>query len=254
MACMLRRLYNNPLREKQISAQAETKKKERNMITREKSKACNIETPIGGFMSKPMARENNKVKNALIFDLPAITTCPNCEGCKRKCYALVQQKMYDATRAKRELNYYLLLNYPKFMAEQIESQFQQEREKRGKRFFTVRLHASGDFFSAKYVKFWEGIAKNNKDFLFYGYSKAFAVFPELDALNRLENVNIVNSILPSNEINFGSLEYCLKKFDELKKMDKKVVLCPCGIDKSAKCGLTCTKCHWCEYCLIVEHK
>lgn len=205
-------------------------------------------------MSRPMARENKKVKSALVFDLPAVTTCPNCKDCKCKCYALVQQRMYQDTKAKRELNYYLLLNYPEFMQEQIGAQLQHERTKRGKRFYTVRLHASGDFFSSQYIKFWERIAKDNKDFLFYGYSKTFGIFPELETLNKLKNVNIVNSILPDNKINFGALEYCLKKFDELRKANKKVVLCPCGIDKRAKCGLTCTKCHWCEYCLIVEHK
>lgn len=214
----------------------------------------------GVFASLPMARENNKVKDSFIFDMPAILTCPNCETCAGNCYARVAQNMYEATKLKRWLNLYLFLEYPDELKKQINKQLARERVKRGKRFFQVRIHSSGDFFCQSYINFWHEIARENPDFTFFFFTKAEKLFDFSEFL-ALENVKRISSLLPDNDKNFGPESFIQEK---LAKFGNKVAVCPCHnpkmerIEKDGNIKIECMReCKVClknKYVLIYEHK
>ena len=111
------------------------------------------------------------------------------------------------------------------------------------KFKVVRIHESGDFYSIEYVEKWDNIAKQLPQVKFYAYTKRN--FVQFTA----NNVNIVNSLLPDGNINYGDLEY-------VKVMAKmhNVPVCPVTLKaKNAKCGLTCTLCQHVKSMLFVIH-
>ena len=75
---------------------------------------------------------------------------------------------------------------------------------------------------------------------------------ELNALNALENVNIVKSIVPGCGFNFGHCNYILDTYYKLISEGEKPFICRCGIDKNQHCN-NCTKCSTCKYVLFIEH-
>ena len=96
---------------------------------------------------------NIKLKGILVWDLPAVTTCPACEDCKGACYAVKAQLLYPMTMLFRWTNLLLYLVAPKWTALQIINQI----EKRSHGYNHLRIHASGDFFDQEYVLWWAGI-------------------------------------------------------------------------------------------------
>ena len=113
----------------------------------------------------------------------------------------------------------------------------------------LRIHASGDFFSADYIEAWREIVKASPAVLFWTYTKNRAAEEAFDDLN---NINIVKSIIPGYGFNFGPCGYILKVYKALRELEKPVYICRCGIDKNQHC----TNCHGCaknEYVLFIEH-
>ena len=57
----------------------------------------------------------------------------------------------------------------------------------------VRIHDSGDFYSVDYLNKWVQIAKDNKDVIFYAYTKSIPFFKLTKEMN-------TNFLLPKNLI------------------------------------------------------
>lgn len=95
---------------------------------------------------------------------------------------------------------------------------------------------------------WTNIALVFSDKHFYSYTKVFNKY-SFNGFLSLKNTNIVNSILPDNSINYGSLKYVVNKAKQFN-----IDICPYGIIKeSVKCGDTCCKCLHNEYMLFLKH-
>ncbi len=138
---------------------------------------------------------NAKLKNRLIFSLPAGKTCPGAVFCKSfavvqddnkrkiqdgpqtefRCFAASSEVQYDAvfqTRAKNmELLFESVINGS--MVDLINESIQHYRKKKTK---LVRIHESGDFFSRGYLNAWIEVARINPDLDFYCYSKSLDFF------------------------------------------------------------------------------
>lgn len=124
---------------------------------------------------------NAKVKNAIIFDLPAGQTCPGAEKClamvksgkiwdgprqEFRCYAASIEVLYKNVHAKRTRNLDILKGKTKNeMASII-------KESLPIKFGILRIHSSGDFFSQDYFDAWLETIKKNKNILFYAYTKS----------------------------------------------------------------------------------
>ncbi len=181
----------------------------------------------GGFITpKRLTNGNGKLHGVLVFDLPAVLSCPNCKDCKSSCYALQAQKQYADCRVFRLTNLHLAVFNIKLLQSLIEKQL------KGAKTNVVRIHSSGDFFSQEYIDMWTSIMKKFPDKKFYAYTKVDNIFK----FKKLSNFNLITSFI-NGKLNFGDMEYC----NDLKKRFK-AFICPCGIDKSVKCGIDCNYC------------
>ena len=110
----------------------------------------------------------------LNFSIPAYksldgkVTCPFAKDCVKYCYAQRgnyrfsnvkkgQQKRYELTKTD---NFVPIMN----------ANIMLERPTH------VRIHDSGDFYSIKYLNKWIQIARDNKDVIFYAYTKSIKFF------------------------------------------------------------------------------
>ena len=149
-----------------------------------------------------MSKGNKKLKNTLIFDLPAGKTCPNANECKSyvvmnakgktelkdgknnifRCYAASQENQYPNVYKARKYNLDLI---KKFL---ISDAFKNDKintidliNKSIQKHITkninkVRIHSSGDFFSGEYLRAWFAVARLNPQLKFYCYSKSLHLF------------------------------------------------------------------------------
>jgi len=184
----------------------------------------------GGFITpKRLTNDNGKLHGILTFDLPAVLSCPNCASCKSTCYALQAQMQYPDTRVFRLTNFHLATFNLNKLQTLIEAQLS------GTSIKVVRLHSSGDFFSQKYIDMWANIISKFPKKRFYTYSKVKKMF-DFSYITSLTNFNLITSFI-SGFLNYGDMEHC----QTLKKRFK-AFICPCGIDKTAKCGINCNYC------------
>jgi hypothetical protein len=207
---------------------------------------------------------NVKLKGILVWDLPAVTTCPSCASCKSACYAVKAQVRYPMTMAFRWTNLLLYLLDPVWLEKRIIEQI----VKRSRGYTSLRIHASGDFFDQDYVDWWEGIVRYLRaQTLFgtahiYAYSKAEAVV-DLSGLES-QGVNIVSSILPGGGINFTpslkpeGLQEAREMMRQANEAGAGAIICPATIKESIKCGEkrwggSCTHCLHHRYTVFVRH-
>ena len=126
----------------------------------------------------------NENTNFLIWNLPAIKTCPFAtEHCKKACYALKAEKQYkkDCPKARREnLEASKSDDFVNAMVSVILARVRGMR----KRNLIVRIHESGDFYNKAYALKWLEIARkcehidgtNGKKVTFIAYTKSFPYF------------------------------------------------------------------------------
>jgi len=125
-------------------------------------------------MKKTSKENKSKILN---FSIPAFktkagkTTCPFAGGCQKYCYAqkgnytrfpIVQELMEQKYLLSKQENFNTLMN----------------EEIKKKKPTHVRIHDSGDFYSPEYLNKWVTIAKQNKDVIFYAYTKSIKFFTE----------------------------------------------------------------------------
>ena len=193
--------------------------------------------------SNRLVKGNMKLYNILIFDMPAVETCLNCEDCKDKCYALKASRLYPFVSIFRKTNLALFntrrLELKRLIIEQLETT----------KIDTIRIHSSGDFFSQEYISFWKDIIKLFPNKKFYCYTKVRNIF-DFSELDCLTNMNIIDSVINDIHLNFGSIGYC-----ETLKEKYNSFICPATKNKDTKvrCGLNCSYCVTEKNVCFVEH-
>jgi len=104
-------------------------------------------------------------KTTLIWNLPAIKTCPNStEECRKWCYARKAERIYPQVLPFRERN--LELSKRKDFVDIIINNL-----KKLKNWNTLRIHESGDFYSREYFENWNDIISEFPNKIFYAYTK-----------------------------------------------------------------------------------
>ena len=189
---------------------------------------------FNGYYISPnrLVKGNSKLYNILIFDLPAVETCLNCNDCKTKCYALKAQRQYTDTRIFRSTNLAL------FNDSAIQLKYLIVNQLNSTKITTVRIHSSGDFFNQEYINFWEGIVYQFPNIKFYAYTKV-AELLDFSKIESLPNFNLISSFVGEYQLNFGSLQYC-----EMLHTNHDTFICPAtkSSDIKFRCGLNCNYC------------
>lgn len=105
------------------------------------------------------------------FDLPAVLTCPGrTSACERACYARGGRFHFDSVQERFAWCYEQSL-LPDF-ADRV------RRELRRRGLLVVRLHVSGDFYSAEYAEKWLSVMRRLPKTRFYFYTRSWRV-PEV---------------------------------------------------------------------------
>ena len=112
---------------------------------------------------------NSKLKDIIIWNLPAIDTCPGAtEACKSYCYATKgHSKLHAGVAGNRNWEFSKKDYFVDAMIAFIDSR------KEG----YVRIHEAGDFYSAEYLDDWLAIARDCDDKVFYAYTRSHDLFP-----------------------------------------------------------------------------
>lgn len=161
------------------------------------------------------SKGNSKLgKHILIFNLPAGKTCPGADKClawaqdnngKRsivhgpnmefRCFAACSEAMFPDAYNSRQHNWdtvkNLLKQFPVGVAGKMFSD--DLRANMTKNTTHVRIHESGDFYSADYFAMWMHVARLNKDLTFYAYSKNLPMILEYGMENLPSNFYITAS-------------------------------------------------------------
>lgn len=140
---------------------------------------------------------NNAKVRWLIWNLPAIVTCPFAtDHCKKACYARKSERVYPNVIKSREKNYMETLK-DDFVARMIATieYYLNSRAYKGK-LMLVRIHESGDFYSEKYALAWVEIInhfRDNKNVRFMCYTKSLPYFENVD-INSMKNFSFIASV------------------------------------------------------------
>lgn len=183
---------------------------------------------------------NHKLANTtLVWNIPAIKTCPNCSACKDLCYARKAERLYPKCLPCRERN--LAASKRSDFVQDMIHLIDQSVKRYGIKVF--RIHESGDFYSQAYADKWSDIAAALPEIQFWAYSKS----PHRPVA---KNINIVESIMPDGSLNFGNKEHII---DLAKRYH--ATICPYGLTKETdwRCGRECTACQRKQYVLFLKH-
>lgn len=134
-----------------------------------------------------LTRGNGKLGEGIhAWSMSAVETCPGRSTlCERVCYArsgrfrtqLLQERLAE--------------NLDAALADDFVRRMTKEIRRRG--VHTLRIHVSGDFFSADYARKWLVIARRSPYTTFYAYTRSWRVpeiAPTLEELARLRNVRL----------------------------------------------------------------
>jgi len=206
---------------------------------------------------------NLQLKGILVWDLPAVTTCPSCADCKAACYAVKAQILRPLTMAFRWTNLLLYLLDPPSLKSMILTQIL----KRNRGYTSLRIHSSGDFFEQEYVDWWVDIVSDlnrlRPGMTIYAYSKAQG---QVDLSGLVgQGVNILSSILPDGTLNFTRSKLPKGKAEALEmaraanEAGAGAIICPATLRKGFKCGEKrwggsgCVHCLHHRYAVFVRH-
>ncbi len=168
-------------------------------------------------------------KGTMIFNIPAIQTCPfRTPLCEKACYALKAERLYPNVLPAREHNLAIIRKgqFKPLMLEAIKTNY--------KKIKTIRIHESGDFFSQSYLDDWFAIAREFPEFIFYAYTKSFYLTFDAKPVNF---VLIASFDETTDELRLNHYNAKREQFDNTFTI----------VDKAAKasCIADCSKCNMC---------
>lgn len=176
--------------------------------------------------------------------------CGTCAGTCAGCYALNAERQYkDTVRPARIRNYKVAAGDPEIFKARIIAEIEKRLRARvapKNVLRAIRVHESGDFFSASYVRAWRDIAAyflvKAPALRFYAYTKRLnekgALATAVRELATMDNFTIIDSCSAAGRcglVNYGTIEELRPAIDAGAK------LCPCHVDAQA-CGRTCFYC------------
>ena len=129
-----------------------------------------------------LTRGNGKLGESIhAWSIPAVTTCPGRSSlCEVACYATGGRFRTHAIQVR------LAENLDAALADDFVPRVVAEVRRRG--VHVLRVHVSGDFFSAEYAAKWLAIARRCRRTRFSGYTRSWRVPEVVPALARLAAV------------------------------------------------------------------
>lgn len=186
---------------------------------------------------------NNAKVRWLIWNLPAIVTCPFAtDHCKKACYARKSERVYPNVIKSREKNYTETLK-DDFVARMIATieYYLNSRAYKGK-LMLVRIHESGDFYSEKYALAWVEIInhfRDNKNVRFMCYTKSLPYFENVD-INSMKNFSFIASV-------WDDTTDAMKEL--IKKNDYRVYTAVTSFENTNYSQCRCSDCAHCMKCV-----
>lgn len=140
---------------------------------------------------------NRKLGRSILhFDLPAgpEASCPGAsEYCAAVCYARKGHYTFPSVQDKYAANLAALHSGALESALRLELDALVPST-------VIRLHTSGDFLSAAYVRMWQRLAASHPALIFYAYTRSWRVarmLPALESLRQLANFTLWASADPT---------------------------------------------------------
>jgi len=169
-------------------------------------------------------------------------TCPlSCKG----CYGTTNNYQYNSTKYYLIMRTRLLRNHPDLYFKLVAIQLTYQHYEK------LRIHAVGDFIPGE-ARGFRDVLVNFPGVKTWTYTKVNEDNEDIKALNALPNCNVVKSIIPGHGFNYGTVAYVANMYYYLKRNNKSVWICRCGIDPEQHCS-DCDGCSSHEYVLFLEH-
>ncbi len=185
------------------------------------------------------SKGNRKLsKDVLIWNLPAIKTCPGSSTeCRKYCYALKAERLYPSARNSRLRN--LRFSKSESFVEEIVKFLRKRKET------IIRLHESGDFYCKSYFNKWCEIARQLPEKTFYAYTKSYFFDNFWDNIpDNLKIIQSVESRFPE-KVNWNKSTARVIKTKEERKPNE--FICPEQMAKKHGKKIQCMK--ECKMCL-----
>lgn len=212
-----------------------------------------------------MIAGNEKLSEAIQhFGIPAGKTCPGkSKLCYSKCYARRSRYTFPQVRERLQWCYEMSKrrDFAKLLIREI---------RRKGAAFVVRIHTSGDFYSAAYVRKWIEVVRACPYTKFYAYTRSYRV-PSiallLAELAELPNMRLWYSAdsetglpadLPPNvqvawmqvqkEEEVPDVDLIFRDYPLRKDEDKRIgltLVCPVDTPAGKERGVNCGVCRWC---------
>ena len=122
----------------------------------------------------------NENEYFLIWNLPAVTTCPyRTSQCEKLCYAKKAERIYPQVLPCRERNFIesQKTSFSYDMIQSIKAMINKPKNKGKQAYF--RIHESGDFYNQEYVNKWIYIASQIPEVQFMAYTKSVKYFEHI---------------------------------------------------------------------------
>lgn len=126
-----------------------------------------------GAVTMCISKGNRKIGRVMNVSLAPVLTCANCSECKMLCYDIKAVLQYRNVVDARARNTALLLEDRNEYFRRIDDAISRRRLHK---FF--RWHVAGDIIDADYLDNMCTIARNHPDFVFWTYTKNYAVVNE----------------------------------------------------------------------------
>jgi hypothetical protein len=129
---------------------------------------------------RPLILQGNKKIGEAIhhFDLPAVSTCPGRSSvCERACYARIGRYCFKKVRDRLEWCY--LQSLRDSFVDTVVSEI------RSKGVLVLRLHCSGDYYSAEYAEKWLTVMRLFPRVRFYFYTRSYRIKEIAPVLERM---------------------------------------------------------------------
>lgn len=184
------------------------------------------------------SKGNKKLsKKVLIWNLPAISTCPGSSTeCRRYCYALKAQRLYPFCLSSRNTN--LEYSKSKLFVHGI-IKFLGDRKET-----IIRIHESGDFYCEEYLNRWCEIISQLREKTFYAYTKSY--FFDSFWRNIPENLKILQSVESRFPQKIDWNRSTARVIDKTSDRKPNEFICPEQLGKkkglNLKCGEDCKLC------------
>lgn len=212
-----------------------------------------------------LVQGNEKLSQAILhWDLIAAVTCPGkSKLCQDRCYALRNRYLYPQVQERLQWCHAMSKrrDFAKLMVQEI---------RRKGAAFIVRVHSSGDFYSAAYARKWLTIARSCPHTRFFAYTRSYrvpSIAPVLAELAELDNMRLWYSAdaetgypadLPPNvrvawmqvdaeeevpPVDLVFRDYPLRK-DQARRVSLSLV-CPYDTPQGRQREITCGLCRYC---------